>query len=132
MAKLTPPGEPGPEPLRATELKNRSCILKPTMRGKAEGRDGTEWNYVECDVWLLDGSGIERHETGVRISWKRAMPQLEGLFGQYVACKPKETEGGGVVLVGLEGAFKKVAERVVDELLHPDGQHEMKYSEEPL
>jgi hypothetical protein len=104
-------------------LKNRPCILRPTMRGKAESKDGSEWNYIECDVWLLDRSGVERHEEDVRISWKRVMPQLDGKFGQYVLCRPKETEGGGVVLVGLDGEARKDAERIVDELLHPDGQH---------
>jgi hypothetical protein len=123
MATITEPGDPGPEPLRATELKNRPCIIKPAMRGKAEGRDGSDWHFVEAEVWLLDRSGVERHEAGVRISWKRALPQLEGKFGQYVVCRPKETETGGVVLVGLDGEARVVAERVVDELLHPDGQH---------
>jgi hypothetical protein len=113
---MADPGPPGPEPLRATELKNRPCILKPTGNGTAEGRDGSDWNFIEADVWLLDRSGVERHETGVRISWKRAMPQLVDRFGQFVACRPKETEGGGVVLAPLDGEARAVAERVVAEL----------------
>jgi hypothetical protein len=113
---ITEPGAPGPEPLRAKELKNRSCIFKPTSRGKTEGRDGSDWTFVEADVWLLDRSGVERHEPGVRISWKRTLPQLDGKFGQYVPCRPKELDGGGVVLVGLEGEAREVAERVVSEL----------------
>ena len=125
MATITEPGTPGPEPLRAKEIKNHSCVLKPTARGEAEGKDGVPWRYAECDVWMLDRSGVERHESGVRISWKRVLPQVEGKFGQYILCKPKELDGGGVVLVGLEGEAREVAKRVVDELTHPNGQHEL-------
>ena len=79
MTTVTEPGPPGPEPLRVKEIKNRSCILKPTLRGKAESsrEGGGDWNFVECEVWLLDRSGVERHESEVRISWKRAFPSLK-------------------------------------------------------
>jgi hypothetical protein len=116
MATVTDPGPAGPEPLRAKEIKNHSVILKPIKRGEAEGKDGTPWSFAECDVWLLDRSGVARHESGVRISWKRVLPQLEDRYGQYVLCRPKELDGGGVVLVGLEGEAREVAERVVSEL----------------
>jgi hypothetical protein len=118
MVTAVDPGPAGPEPLRAKELKNRAVILKPIARGEEKSKEPGDapWVFAECDVWLLDRSGIERHETGVRISWKRVLPQLEDRYGQYVICRPKELDGGVVVLVGLEGDAREVAERVVSEL----------------
>jgi hypothetical protein len=115
MTVAVDPGAAGREPLRAKELKNRALILKPIKLGEDEGKDGP-WRFAECAVWLLDREGVERHEEGVRISWKRVLPQLEDRYGQYVMCRPKELDGGAVVLVGLEGDAREVAERVVGEL----------------
>jgi hypothetical protein len=110
------PGEPGPEPMRAKEIKNSPCILKPIkIDTEEEGKDGA-WDYVLCAAWELDRSGVVRHEPELRISWKRARPQLEDRIGKYVMCKPKELDSGGVILVDLDGEQLAVAERVVDEL----------------
>jgi hypothetical protein len=124
LAKLHPPAEPNKTP-RAKDLKNQAMLVRPGQKYVTEdGADGKPWKYVECTVVTLDRQGIVEQYDDVRISWVRTQQQLEASKGQWLAVKPVDT-GEGVVLVGLEGQELAIAERVVGELTHPDGQREL-------
>jgi hypothetical protein len=124
LAKVPPPAEPNKTP-RAKDLKNQAMLVKPGQKYVTEdGADGKPWKYVECTIVTLDRQGIVERYDDVRISWVRTQQQLEASKGQWLAVKPYDT-GEGIVLVGLEGQELAIAERVVDELANPDGQHEL-------
>lgn len=117
MSIIDPPPAPeGMERLRAQDLKNRVCIIRPQFEDTLEGKDGKPWNFVECDVWVLDRAGIEAEATGVRISWWKAVAQLRGQFGGLVACRPVEQPDNSIELTPLVGDARAVAERVATEL----------------
>jgi hypothetical protein len=105
-------------------LRNTPILVKPGQRYERDGQDGKPWVYVECEVVTLDRQGIVEHADGVRVSWVRVLPQLEGARDQWVAARPVDT-GEGIVLEPLSGAARDVAERVADELDRPSGQHEL-------
>jgi hypothetical protein len=130
LAKLHPPADPNKNP-RAKDLKNQPLLVKPGQKYKVDdGADGKPWTYVECAVVTLDRQGVVEQYKDIRISWVRTLQQLEASKGQWLAVKPIDT-GDGVVLVGLEGPELAIAERVVGELVHPDGQHELLDADEP-
>ena len=54
----------------------------------------------------------------------RCLPQLEAAKGEWLAVRPHDT-GNGIVLVDLQGDALEVAERVLEELTHPNGQGEL-------
>jgi len=121
---IDPP--PAPETsetlVRAADLKNRVLLLRPTGTGEWPARDDGKapQAYVECDVWLLDRQGVESSATGVRFSWWRAVSQLQGAMGRYVACRPTERDDRSVELLPLSGTARDVAEKVADELSRND------------
>jgi hypothetical protein len=108
---------PAPESsqLRAKDLKNLPLLVRPGEYREEEGRDGKPWNFVECEVIVLDRSGIVQRADELRFSWARAIPQLREFTGEWVACRPVE-EDQAVVLAPLTGADLDVAQRVLDEL----------------
>lgn len=111
-----PPPPEGAASLRAADLKNRVLILRPERHDTVEGKDGKPWEFVECDVWVLDRAGIVEHASGVRFSWWKAVAQLKNSIGALVACKPVEREDRSVELEPLTGEARKVAERVAGEI----------------
>lgn len=117
MSIIDPPPAPeGGGQLKASELKNRVLLLRPTEHDTVEGKDGKPWEFVACDVWVLDRAGIVEEGTGVRFSWWKAIAQLKGAIGQFVACKPVEQDDRSVELLPLTGDARDVAERVAGEL----------------
>jgi hypothetical protein len=108
---------PAPEStgLRAKDLRDKPCLIRPGKPGEVTGRDGEPWVFIDCTAILLNGKGIEERADGVRISWARALPQLEAAPGTWIACKPVEDKRA-VVLEPLTGAERAVAERVLAEL----------------
>src|SRR5829696_5157013 len=121
MARVTDPVAPR-EPvknLRAKELKNTPCLIRPGQYYEKQGEDGKPWKYVECEVATLDRQGVVEQAGNVRISWVRALPQLQAAKGTWIACRPYDT-GEGIVLQALEGDAREVAERVLDELASPN------------
>jgi hypothetical protein len=124
LAEVPPPAEPSKSP-RAKDLKNQAMLVKPGQKYVTEdGADGKPWTYVECEVATLDRQGVVERYEDVRISWKRVLPQLEERKGQWLAVKAIDT-GEGIILAGLEGQELAIAERVVDELTYPNGQHDL-------
>jgi hypothetical protein len=114
LAKPAAPAAPV-QSLRAKDLKNSPCLMRPIVLREEDGQDGRPWVYWACEVAVLDRAGIVGDiHGGVRISWVRTMPQLEEAKGQWLACRPVETDAG-VVLEALEGAALEVAERVAAE-----------------
>lgn len=111
-----PPAPEGGTNLRAADLKNRVLLLRPTGHDTVEGKDGKPWEFVECDVWVLDRAGIVEEGTGVRFSWWKAVAQLKGSIGQFVACKPVEQDDRSVELLPLSGDARQVAEKVAAEI----------------
>jgi hypothetical protein len=118
MAKIHPLSPP-PESsgLRAKDLKNLPCLVLPgeQLQEEKSAKDDKPWEFVECEVIVLDRSGIVQRADGVRISWARAVPQLLDAKGQWLAVRPVE-DGNAVVLEELTGADLEVAKRVLDEL----------------
>ena len=113
MSIIDPPPAPeGGQHLRGQDLKNRVCIIRPTVLDTVEGKDGKPWTFVACDVWILDRAGIDIHDEGVRISWWKAVEQLKDNIGQLVACKPVEQADNSIELTPLTGEARAVAERV--------------------
>jgi hypothetical protein len=114
--------------------------LRPTGEGEYPARefDGkmrAAAPYIECDVWVFDRQGVTQTGTEVRISWRRAVAQLDGLFGELVACKPVEQDDRSVILVGLTGAAREVASKIVAEIEggdHAPEQREYPPDEEPF
>jgi hypothetical protein len=117
LENILTPGAPG-DPvrnLRAKDLKNVPLLVKPGALREQNGQDDKPWIYRECEVVVLDRAGIVERSDNVRISWVRAMPQLEAAEGKSLACRPTDT-GEGIVLNALEGDALRVAQRVVSEL----------------
>jgi hypothetical protein len=110
-----PPAPETRERLNAKDLKNQVLLLRPTNHDTIPGtkqNDAGEikpWEFVECDVWVLDRQGITAHETGVRFSWWKAVNQLQDMIGKFVSCKPVEQADNSVSLVPLTGEAKEVA-----------------------
>jgi hypothetical protein len=103
--------------MKAGDLKNKYCILRPTSTGQWEPRDGKEGNpYVACEVWTLDRAGILEHDTSVWISWWKAIAQLKNYMGQLVACRPVEQEDRSIELTPLTGEARIMAEKVAGEI----------------
>ena len=107
--------------LRAKNLKNTPLILRPREVKSAEGRDREGnpkmYDYMECDVWVLDRQGVVESDTGIRVTWWRALEQLKNArMGSLIACRPVEQDDNSVVLAALEGAARDVAEIVAAEI----------------
>ena len=116
--ELMDPPEPGDEEprLKAKNLKNRPLLIRPTDHRTETGQDGKPWEYVECDVWVLDRSGVEEEATGVRFSWWRARNQIKNAMGRFIACRPVEQDDNSVILVPLKDEARKVAGQVMADL----------------
>lgn len=109
---------PAPERPRAKDLRNKPLLVNPGAYEEVPStRDDTTWRYYDCKVIVLGKDGIESRSDGVRISWSRAIPQLSAVpKGEWLACRPVEGAGGGVVLEPLNGDARVVAEQVLSEL----------------
>ena len=112
MTFVDPPEPPEGGGLKANDLKNKVCLLRPVEIGewpaKPEERDESgnvtkkaqgPRPYYECDVWVLDRAGIVEEASGVRISWWRAVEQLKDSLGQFVLAMPVEQDDRSVILV---------------------------------
>lgn len=117
-----PPAPEARERLNAKDLKNQVLLLRPTMHDTIPGTKPNDrgeikpWEFVEADVWVLDRQGITAHETGVRFSWWKAVDQLKGMLGEFVACKPVEAADNSVELVALTGEAREVAVSAIKEI----------------
>lgn len=92
------------ERLKAGDLKNKVCIFRPQVLGMWDDREENGQvkkggRYIECDVWVLDRAGIVEESTGVRISWWRAVAQLEPHIGEFVLASPREQDDRSVILI---------------------------------
>lgn len=117
------PGEPGELSgrLKAKDLLNKPLIIRPReLRhdGKGTDDDGNPkaYDYVDCDVWVLDRAGIVEHDTGVRFSWVRVMPQLTDRIGQFVAGTPVVEPDNSRVLKPFTENGKEIARKVMSEI----------------
>lgn len=124
------PGEPGElqGALKAKELINKPCLIRVTGAGEWDAKPA-EYNddgsvkrkaqgprpYLECDVAVLGMGGIEEHGQGVRISWQRVLPQLEGKTG-WVAARPKEQDDKSIVLLAFNEDGKAKAAELLPEV----------------
>lgn len=112
---FTDPVDP-PEPedrLGAADLKNKVCLFRPTVwgewppKGEELNEDGSVKQkaqgprpYCECDVWVLDRAGIVESGTGIRVSWWRAVKQLEPVeLGSFILAMPVEQPDRSVILM---------------------------------
>lgn len=113
----TPP-EAGEAGLRAKNLKNLPVIFRPIAMGVAPKKDkpGEEYEFVNCDVWVFDQSGIIDKGERVQVSWWRAREQLRELLGEFVACRPTEQDDNSVTLAVLSSRAREVAAKLVEEL----------------
>ena len=108
--------------MNAKNLKNQVLLLKPTLHDTVPGTkpnangEVKPWEFVECDVWVLDRTGVVETGQGVRFSWWRAVRRLQSQIGEFVACKPMEQDDNSVDLVPLEGDARKVAAQVVADI----------------
>lgn len=118
------PPEPGEGGLRAKELKNRVVVLQATGTGidatKPDSK-GRPWEWTECDTWVIDRSGIEHFEPGLRISWWRVREQLKDATGKFVVGRVVEQEDNSIILAALSGSdrdknARKVVESVMDQI----------------
>ena len=111
------PGEPGDAAaggLRAKDLVNRPLLIRPYAKGTDVGKeDGREYAFVLADVAVLGAAGVEEHSTGVRFSWKRAIPQLEARMGEWVGATPKAQEDKSVILVAFGDRGREAAARAL-------------------
>lgn len=108
--------------VRASDLKNRVLIIRPTGVGEWPAKDDKAAQpYIEADTWVLDRQGIESFHQGVRYSWWRAVAQLRNCMGMLVACRPVERDDRSVELAPLPEAPRKVAEQVAAQI-DADGQ----------
>lgn len=116
-----PPPDPG-ERMKAADLKNKVVLLRPTKHDVIDGKPDPKtgevkpWEFVECDVWVLDRVGIVEQDRGIRISWWRAVAQLCEAIGSFVACKPLEQEDRSVILASLVGESREVATQAIKEI----------------
>lgn len=115
------PGEGGS--LRAKDLKGHVCIFHPVGEGMWPAKPATDDKpaqdaspYIDCEVWRLDRAGIVDTSTGVRVSWWRAVPQLQPYMNQYVCARVVEQDDRSVILVPLEGEARSVAETALKEI----------------
>lgn len=121
MNDVVDPPEP-PEPseggdyIKAKDLKNLPLVVQPQNIGTDIGKDGTDYEYVNCSVWVLDRSGVVNSGTNVRVSWWRAREQLRNILGRFVPCRPVEQPDNSVILVPLKEEARKVAESVIADL----------------
>ena len=103
--------------VRASDLKNRVLIIRPTGVGEWPAKeDKPAQPYIEADTWVLDRQGIESFHQGVRYSWWRTVAQLKGCMGMLVACRPVERDDRSVELAALPEGPRKVAEQVAAEI----------------
>lgn len=133
-----PPAE-GDGGLKAKDLKNKPLIVLPKRRGTEKGTqpddngDIKDWDYVECDVWVLDRMGVEESGKGVRFSWWKVLPGLESQIGLYVGVRPRqENNGNAVIFEPLTGSAREVAAKVVAELQAASGAVAPDPSEAPF
>jgi hypothetical protein len=117
------PGEPGELTgfLKAKDLINKPLIIKPlAVRHDGQGKDDdgnpTSYTYVNCDVWVLDRAGVVEKGEGVRIAWKRVIPQLEDRIGKFVAGTPIVEADNSRVLQAFSEAGKEIARKVIAEI----------------
>lgn len=123
MTYIDPP--PAPEPgeaggLRAKDLKNRVVILRATGTGEDDSvRDKNDrpWRWTETDVWVIDRSGIELHETGLRVSWWRVQDQLKQAGESFVAGRVTEQEDRSIILAPVTGAAREVLAAVMPQVI---------------
>lgn len=114
MSFADPIDPPDPEErMGAADLKNKVCLFRPQAWGEwpakdaeldEEGRTVKKAQgprpYVECDVWVLDRAGIVESGAGIRVSWWRAVKQLEPVaLGSFILAQPVEQQDRSVVLV---------------------------------
>lgn len=120
------PGPPPParERLKAKNLVGQNCLILPTGIGEWDAKPATATDraqpaqeYVECDVWTLDRQGIVASESGVRISWYRAVPDLKSEMGKYLGCRPTEDTDKSNFLARLPDEIRPVAKKVCEELI---------------
>jgi len=116
------PGEPGElsSSLRAKDLINKPCLIRPNGVESAMGKDDAgndkPYEFVSCDVWVLDRAGIVETGTNVQFSWKRAMPQLTDRLGQFVAATPRRNEDNSITLQPFSEEGKHVARLAIKEI----------------
>jgi len=128
--------------LRAKDLKNKPLLIRPTAIGTDIGKDGTEYEYVACEVWTLDRMGIEDHSTDVRFTWWRVKPVLREKMGHLIAARPVQQDDNSVILERLTGPAREAAEKAVVEIRPsidsvgpaegPVTHFEDEYSDEPF
>lgn len=136
MTFVDPPDPPeaGGDRLNAKNLKGAYLVLLPKEMGewpaKPEERDdlgnvvrkaSKAQPFVSCDVWVFDRAGVTDQGTDVRFTWWRAVEQLRGQLGEYVACRPMEQEDRSVILVRLSGDAREAAAKIVNEIR--SGEH---------
>lgn len=133
------PGEPGDLSLRAKDLLNKPCLIRPNVvlhngKGKDDGGNDTTYTFVSCDVWVLDRAGIVESGTGVQVSWKRAMPQLTDRIGKFVAATPRRQDDNSVILEAFTEGGKEVARAAIKEILTetPSAQPADEFSDAPF
>jgi hypothetical protein len=117
------PGEPGELTayMKAKDLLNLALVIRPNeVRHDGDGKDDNgnpkAYTYVNCDVWVIDGSGIVDSGTGVQFSWARVLPQLSDRIGQFVAAKPVILGDNSRVLQPLSDTGKAMARKVIAEI----------------
>jgi hypothetical protein len=130
---FTDPVEPpeGGQSIKAADLQNKVCLFRPTAHGEWPAKaahvdeNGKEWKaqgpspYIECDVWVLDRAGILEEGTGVRVSWWKAVKQLEAVeLGDFVLAMPrKEDDSNAIVLIKTsKDEWREIGARVVKEI----------------
>ena len=125
MTSFVDPGEPGELTsgfLKAKDLINKPLIIRPRAvryDGKGKDADGnpTTYTYIDCDVWVLDRAGVVEESTGVRIAWKRVIPQLEDRIDQFVAGTPVVMDDNSRVLQPFsKPESRELASRVIAEI----------------
>lgn len=134
----------GGQSMKATDLQNKVCLFRPTARGEWPAReehveDGKTIKasgprpYIECDVWVLDRQGILEEGTGVRVSWWKAVKQLEDVeLGEFVLAMPrKEDDSNAIVLVKTsKEEWREVGARMVKEITNRSNQVPLDGTEE--
>lgn len=115
-----PPAPEATDRLRAADLKNRVVIFRATGQGSDPShpdKNGRPWEWTTCEVWVLDRSGIELHETDLRVSWWRVREQLAAAGeGALVAGKVNENDDRSITLEPLSGDARNVATKTAESI----------------
>lgn len=123
MTFIDPPSppEPGEASLRAKDLKNKVCLIRPQEIGEWPAtEDKKAQPFVACDVWVLDRAGIVEEGTNVRVGWWRAVEQLRPHLGQIMLGMPVEQDDRSVILVGTsKPEWRELADRLIAEIEGP-------------